>query len=329
MIGSPPIDSLDDVQRLRAGTAVSWGAIFAGAAVAVATSAVLFALGAGLGFASISPWANRGASATTFAISGAIWLIVTQWLSAALGGYIAGRLRHRWLATHQHEVFFRDTAHGFVTWSVATIAVVLLAGASLGSVSGGAARAGAAAAGMGMRGMAMHGMMDGASAGPMGSGPAEESMYAADKLFRGAAAAPPSAMAMAGPGAAMSGPGAAMTGPSAAMAGRPMDHMDPHMEVMHIAGAIVASGDISAEDRAYLATLVASRTGASTDEAQKRVDAFVAQVKDTEARAKAAADAARKAAAQTAIYIALAMILGAFIASVSAAIGGRLRDEHL
>jgi hypothetical protein len=44
-------------------------------------------------------------------------------------GYLAGRLRHRWLATHTHEVFFRDTAHGLVTWGVATLfvaAVILL-----------------------------------------------------------------------------------------------------------------------------------------------------------------------------------------------------------
>ena len=285
MIGSPPIDSLDDVQRLRAGTAVSWGAIIAGAAVAVATSIMLLALGAGLGFATISPWANRGASATTFAISGAIWLIVTQWLSAAIGGYIAGRLRHRWLATHQHEVFFRDTAHGFVTWSVATLAVVLLAGASLSSLSGGAARAGAAAAGMGMRGG-----MEPSSSSPMrmSSGPGEETMYGADKLFRGPATAAAAGAAMAGPGAAMLGPSAAMPG----MPGRPTDHMDPHMEVMHVAAAIVASGDIAADDRAYLTSLVAARTGVSADDAQQRVDAFVAQVKDTEARAKIAADAA-------------------------------------
>jgi hypothetical protein len=319
------MDSLDDVQRLRAGTAVSWGAIIAGAAAAVASSVVLLALGAGLGFASISPWANRGASATTFAISGAIWLIVTQWLSAALGGYLAGRLRHRWLATHQHEVFFRDTAHGLVTWSVATLAVVLLAGASLSSVGGGAARAGAAAAGMGMHGM------EGAQSPTMNAGPGEETMYGADKLFRSVTPAASPGPAMAG-GPAMTGPGAAMAmaGPGAPMSGRPMEMRgDPHGEVMHIAAGIATSGDIPAEDRSYLAALVAARTGISSDDAQKRVDVFVAQVKDIEARAKSAADSARKAAAQTAIYTALAMLIGAFVASVSAAIGGRLRDEHL
>ena len=108
----------------RVGSAASWPAIIAGAFVAASVSLVLLALGSGLGFSEISPWPGRGVTATTFAVTTAIWLIVTQWVSAALGGYITGRLRTRWMGTHPHEVFFRDTAHGFITWAVATILVV-------------------------------------------------------------------------------------------------------------------------------------------------------------------------------------------------------------
>src|ERR1700722_16497406 len=107
-------------------SAASWSAIFAGALVAIAVSVVLFALGSGLGFAAVSPWRSEGVSATTFAITTAIWFIVVQWLSSAVGGYIAGRLRTRWIGTHAHEVFFRDTAHGFVTWALATVLVAAL-----------------------------------------------------------------------------------------------------------------------------------------------------------------------------------------------------------
>ena len=99
-------------------SAVSWGAILAGAVVAAASSLVLVGLGSGLGFASISPWPNSGASATTFTALAAIWLIVVQWLASGLGGYIAGRMRTKWAGLHTHEVFYRDTAHGFITWSV-------------------------------------------------------------------------------------------------------------------------------------------------------------------------------------------------------------------
>jgi hypothetical protein len=305
-----PAAQLDDTLRLRAGTAVSWGAILAGAAAAISLSILLLTLGSGLGFAAISPWANHGASASTVAISGVIWLIVTQWLSAAVGGYLAGRLRHRWLATHQHEVFFRDTAHGLVTWSVATLVVVFVVSASVSALGGGAARAGAAAAGMGARGgmEAMHAQM-----GPTGPG-GDELMYGTDKLFRRVPT----------PAAAASNSMAAMSGGSASRA----EEGNYRMEALHIAARAASTGDVSEDDRSYLASLVAAKSGVSMDEAQKRVDAFVADVKDGVARAKAAADQARKAAAQAAIYTALAMLIGAFIASVSAALGGHLRDEH-
>ena len=73
-------------------SAASWQSIIAGAFVAAASTVILVALGSGVGFASLSPWPDRGASVTSFAVTTAIWLIVTQWISAALGGYIAGRL---------------------------------------------------------------------------------------------------------------------------------------------------------------------------------------------------------------------------------------------
>src|SRR5580698_5179085 len=124
----------------RTNSAVSWAAIGAGAFVMAAVSLVLLALGSGLGFAAISPWPSAGISGMTLAVTAAIWLILTQWLSASVGGYIAGRLRTRWLGTHTHEVFFRDTAHGFITWSVASVVVAatLSSGglSSLGSAKG-------------------------------------------------------------------------------------------------------------------------------------------------------------------------------------------------
>src|SRR5665811_1570825 len=95
-----PSFSLEDSMRLRAASGASWGAIVAGAVVAVSISVVLVILGSGLGFAMMSPWPDHGLSRGSFSVAGAIWLIVTQWLSAAAGGYVAGRLRQRWLATH-------------------------------------------------------------------------------------------------------------------------------------------------------------------------------------------------------------------------------------
>jgi hypothetical protein len=128
-------------------SAVSWAAIVAGAVAAIALTIVLTSLGAGLGLTSVSAWPNAGASATTFTISAGIGLIVVQWLSSALGGFITGRLRTKWTGLHTHEVFFRDTAHGFLSWALATILGTLFLTAAASSIVSGGVRATSTAAG--------------------------------------------------------------------------------------------------------------------------------------------------------------------------------------
>jgi hypothetical protein len=281
--------SAADPSLIHGKSAASWPAIIAGAFVAVSATLVLITLGSGIGLASISPWHNHGVTVTTFAVTGAIWLILTQWISAGLGGYIAGRLRTRWIGTHTHEVFFRDTAHGFITWAVAT---VLLAAVLSSSLTTGA-------------GVAGHAVADVAAAGAQGamqssgvpSSPV--SAYSVDKLFRTTGSA----------------------------GGTPAT--DPRMETGHIVGNALVDGNIPDADRAYLVDQVAARTGVSKEEAQTRVDGFIATVMQAQAKLKAGADAARKAAAKTSIFLALSMLVGAFIASVAAALGGALRDEHI
>jgi|UPI0003B40E85 hypothetical protein len=122
-------------------SAVNWASVFAGAVVAVATTLILIAIGAGLGFAAASPWPGAGATVTTFAIGAGIWLIVTQWLSSALAGYMTGRLRTRWTGIHTHEVLFRDTAHGLLAWAVATAVVGAVAFAATSSATNAGATA--------------------------------------------------------------------------------------------------------------------------------------------------------------------------------------------
>ena len=267
-------------------SAVSWAAILAGSVGAVSATIILLTLGAGLGFASISPWTHSGASATTVGALAAVWFIVVQWLSAGLGGYLTGRLRTKWVGTHTHEVFFRDTAHGFVTWAVATlILAIVLAGAAL------------ATTGAGVRAAAMVG--GGAAQGATGSphGRATVGAYDVDMLFR-----------------------------SAHSDANPTN--DGHAEAMRILEKGLSAGDVSAADRSYLAEQVAGRTGISQDNAQKRVDDVIAQVKAADLKALEAADAARKAAAKASILTALAMLIGAFIACAAAALGGHERDLH-
>ena len=125
-------------------SAVSWPAILAGAVVAIAVSLIFLTLGSGLGAAAASPWPGAGPAVKTFTIMTGIWLIVTQWISSATGAYITGRLRTKWTGAHTHEVFFRDTAHGFLTWAVATVAVAAVAAAVASSAGGAAVHAAAA-----------------------------------------------------------------------------------------------------------------------------------------------------------------------------------------
>ena len=118
-------------------SAVSWAAIIAGAVAATAATVILLVLGTGVGLSIISPRYRAGASAATVGVSAVVWLVVIQWISSGLGGFLAGRLRIKWVGVHTHEVFFRDTAHGFLAWSLATVAGALVfASVTASGVSG-------------------------------------------------------------------------------------------------------------------------------------------------------------------------------------------------
>ena len=120
-------------------SAVSWPAVTAGAVVSCALTLVLLAFGIGLGLSVVSPWSGSGVSATTFKIGTGLYLIVIAMLSSSIGGYIAGRLRTRWTGVHSDEVYFRDTAHGFIAWAFASVLGAILLASPASSLIGGAA----------------------------------------------------------------------------------------------------------------------------------------------------------------------------------------------
>src|ERR1700693_1448334 len=114
---------------------VSWGAVIGGSFVTAAFSLILLALGAGFGLSAVSPWSNAGASASTVGTAAIIWLIVIEIVASSLGGYLTGRLRTKWALIHSDEVYFRDTANGFLSWAGAlVISVTLLASAGASMV---------------------------------------------------------------------------------------------------------------------------------------------------------------------------------------------------
>jgi hypothetical protein len=116
---------------------VSWAAVLAGAAASCALTLLLLSFGSGMGFAVVSPW-GRGVSSTTFEIGTGLYFIVMAMISSALGGYLAGRLRSKWSGLHTTEVQFRDTAHGFLAWAVASIIGAMLLASPASSIIGGA-----------------------------------------------------------------------------------------------------------------------------------------------------------------------------------------------
>lgn len=124
---------------------VSWGAVIAGAFVAAALSLALLALGTGIGLSAVSPWSNAGASASAIGWTAIGWLVLMQLIASSVGGYLAGRLRTKWVNVHTHEVYFRDTAHGFLVWAVGLVITAGFLTSAATSMIGGAARAGAIA----------------------------------------------------------------------------------------------------------------------------------------------------------------------------------------
>lgn len=120
-------------------SAVSWGAILAGAVASCALTLVLLSFGTGVGFAVVSPWGRSGVSTTTFEIGTGLYFIVMAMISSAIGGYLAGRLRTKWTGLHTDEVYFRDTAHGFLAWALASVLGAIVLASPATSLLGGAA----------------------------------------------------------------------------------------------------------------------------------------------------------------------------------------------
>ena len=296
-----------DSSRTNA-SAVSWGAIAAGAAAAAALSLILLILGTGLGLSSVSPWAQNGVSATTLGVGTILWLTLTQLLASGMGGYIAGRLRTRWVALHSDEVYFRDTAHGFLAWAVASLATAALLTSVIGSIVGTGVQAGASVVG-GVASTATTAVTAGAAAaGSQADKPGADGgplNYFVDSLFRKPIAneVTPAALPV-----------------SASPA-----------EVARIFLNSVRSGALPAADVTHVGQSVAQRTGLSQQDAEKRViDTYTGlqtKLRDAEVAAKDAADKARKASAYAALWLFISLLIGAFVASLAATFGGRHRDD--
>ncbi len=232
--------TLDDAH-----SAASWKAILAGAVVAIALTLLVVAFGVGVGFSVVSPWADQGVSSTTFTIAAGVFLIVVAMIPSTIGGYIAGRLRSRWQTVHEHERYFRDSAHGLIVWALATVAIAGFLGGPITHILSGA----------------------GAAATMVSANKSAPTDIYVDQLLRtepaqgGAAAAAPAAQA-ASP---------ATTGQS------PVGNRAQISRIL--APSMIKGGTVSDPDKAYLAKVVATRNGIPQAQAEQRVNEVITQAK--------------------------------------------------
>jgi hypothetical protein len=279
---------------------VSWPAVIAGAFVAASLYLILLALGTGLGFSAVSPWANTGASASTLGASAIIWLILMQLIASCMGGYIAGRLRTKWASIHTDEVYFRDTAHGFLVWAVGLVITAAFLASAAASMIGGAARGAATTAASASN----------ISAAETQGRALDANAYFIDTMLRTA----PATVSDTNPGAANTNAiNATPTNPNAS-------NMALHNESTLIFANALRQGNLSPDDKTYLAQQVAARTGITEPAAEQRVSTAFTQIQQ-------AADATRKTIAHTSLWIFLALLIGAFAASLAATWGGAQRDH--
>jgi hypothetical protein len=234
-----------------------------------------------------------------------LWITFTQVVASGMGGYLAGRLRAQWLSVHGDEAYFRDTAHGFLSWAVASLVTAAVLTSAIGSIVGGTVQAGAAVAG-GMTSAtagAAAAMGAQAKAGD-GNGAMD---YLMDRMFRKDASATTT------PATGVESSNGAST-----------------VEISRIMLNSMTAGALPAEDARYVAQVVSQRTGLTPADAERRVNETYAraqtQWRDAQTAAKQAADTARKTSAYGALWLFVSLLMGAFVASYAATLGGRQRD---
>jgi hypothetical protein len=280
-------EDVDVIQGAGSDTlSATWSAMswIAGALAALAVSFLVIALGAGIGLAVASPYGS-GPSAGTLTIAGAIWMVFAQSIGFAAGGFVAGRLRTDIIPVPTEEGRFRDGAHGLVAWAIGALVTTSIFAAVAATSAATIARTGAALAG------------GAAEASRNESSAIDPISYFVDSLIR----TNPSRAGVENGNAAV-----------------------PRDQVTRIVLNAISQGRLADDDKAYLAQIVASHTGMSNDEAQRRVDDVINRARET---VRDAADKARKAGEYLSFWTFMSLLFGAVAAVLGGLLGGERRDE--
>ncbi|MBU4529942.1 MAG: hypothetical protein KUA43_03230 [Hoeflea sp.] len=268
---------------------VDWPAIFGGIVLASGVSVVLMSFGAAMGLTFTAVADRPGAHVVGMSIGVALWFIWVQVSSFMAGAYLTGRMRKRFHDSTAHEVEVRDGAHGLLVWGGAIILGALIAASGLGAVTSAVSTT------------------VGATAGAVGQAVSSDALtdeygYFADSLLRPA------------PG------GAGTTGAD--------DRGPVTAEVLRILSN-AGSDEVSEDDRAYLGSVVAARTGLGQEEATARVDSVLTGYYEARTEAAEAAETARRVGIISAFLIAASLLVSGAGSYWAATAGGAHRDERV
>jgi hypothetical protein len=275
---------------------VSWGAVIAGAVVALTVGLMLNALGAGVGATTVDAAARDTPSASSFGIGAAIWVLVSNLIGLAIGGYTAARLS----GTSDNT---DGTLHGLAVWGT----TFLISAVLLGNLVSGIASTATAGASNLLGGVAR-------GAGSLASTAGEQ---VANRTSTGTLQSATQGLVDRVQGA-LGGSG----GNPAAMTS---DQRKAEMGTL--ATRRVTDGQLSQQDRERLNQLVAAEYGISPQDAQQRVQQAEQQAAQATQRAeetaRRAADAAASGASVAGFSIFGIMLLGAIASVIGARRGTR------
>lgn len=293
------------------GSYVDWSAILGGAVVAVAIAVLSTGFGAALGLTAISAEEGEASSGLLGVIISTVWIILSMVGAYAAGGYVAGRMRRRLDAASSDDVTVRDGVNGLIVWALGTILSAMVMGSVVSSAI--------------------------STAGSMAATGAEVAGTAVGNAAGGAMSAASGMV----PEGAMDGPIGFVTGtllrPTSVQPG--VDAAETTTaDAASILSNVVATGEISASDRAYLVQLTAARTGLTPTEVEARVDQAVTAAQtaredaarlaaEAEQAVRDAAETARISAILTAFLLTATALVAAAAAYICAVRGGRHRDE--
>lgn len=302
---------------------VSWAAVLAGSLAAAALSLIFILLGVGFGMSSVSVWSGQGVSASVIGFTAIFWLAFTQIIAYGMGGYLAGRLRVKWVSVHNDEVYFRDTAHGFLTWALATLLSATLLSAIISSMAGSAVSAGAT-----LLGGATSTTIAGATGGlnMANNGNASQAsinnpmQYTISALFRKENNKMDSNL----------NPAAAPNSTSSDI----FNSNNAANQITEVASIFINNMNtetLPPSDVNYVGQLIAQHTGISQNDAEYKVVTTFKTMQEKKASAilsaKEAVEKARKTAANSALWFFAMLLIGAFSASLAATWGGKSRDN--